>query len=136
MTLKTLVIHDGCRAQENNCHCHTRLPGPPKSAKLRAEVPRYIISPRMMIPLERPGLIRDSEESVVQGRTALQTKEMRFQLFQHLPILRLLYAGEGGLGGGVGARRRGTVWSGAASGLEAPGNIVVWRMHFLTALQL
>ena len=44
--------------------------------------------------------------------------------------------GGGAVGGGVGSKEKGTVWSGAASGLEAPGNMVVWRMHFLTALQL
>ena len=32
---------------------------------------------------------------------------MRFQLFQHLPILRLLYAGSGGLGGRGGEQGEG-----------------------------
>ena len=44
--------------------------------------------------------------------------------------------GGGVVGVGVGSKEKGTVWSGTASGLEAPGNIVVWRMHFLIALQL
>jgi hypothetical protein len=49
---------------------------------------------------------------------------MRLQIFQHLPILR--FTSRGG-------ERRAPL---AASGLEALGNMVIWRVQFLTALQL
>lgn len=70
VTLQTLVIHDGCRAPKELLSPPQRaFQVHPSQSSSRQRYPGISFSSRM-IPLEGPGLIRDSGEQVVQGRTA------------------------------------------------------------------
>ena len=71
VTLKTLVIHDECRAPgEQLSPPHRGFQAHPSQPSSGQRYQGISFSPRV-ISLEGPGLIRDSEELVVQGRTAV-----------------------------------------------------------------